>query len=80
MKHIKDLEVRGHEVIILQDTMTELYAVDIRADNSAGDIIAGYTDFATEDDARYCAMSYLDGVYSILNKLNKTYHDIQAVL
>lgn len=62
MEHIKDLQNRGHEVIILRDTVTQLYAVDIRDDAADGEIIAGYAEFPTEDDARRVAFAYIDGL------------------
>lgn len=62
MEHIQDLEFRGHEIIILRDNLTQFYAVDIREDNADGEIIAGYADFTTEDDARYNAMAFIDGI------------------
>lgn len=63
MKHIEDTVIRGHEVIILQDTTTELFDVDVRADNDDGAIIAGYSGFATVEDAKRSVSIYLDGFY-----------------
>jgi len=61
MKHLKDTVIQGHEVIYYQDGNE--FTVDIREDDTDGDIIAGYAEFATEDDARRVAMAYLDGLH-----------------
>jgi len=73
MKHLKDTVVDGHEVIYYQEqyddgSLMDEYAVDIRADNADGEIIAGYAEFATEDDARRVAMAYIDGLRKATNK------------
>lgn len=62
MKHIQDFTFRGHEIILMQDSINGSYAVDIRADDFDGDIIAGYNEFKRQDDARYCAMAFVDGL------------------
>jgi hypothetical protein len=61
MKHIKDLEYKGHEIIILQHLDTKLYAVDVRADNFDGEIIAGYEGFVIAYDAKRMAQAFIDG-------------------
>lgn len=60
MKHLKDTVVDGHEVIYYQDGNE--FTVDIREDNADGEIIAGYAEFKTEDDARRVAMAFIDGL------------------
>lgn len=62
MKHLKDTVVDGHEVIYYEDNIDGSIAVDIRADNADGEIIAGYAEFTTEDDARRVAMAFIDGL------------------
>lgn len=69
MKHIRDFIFRGHEIIVYQDTFDDdntpienSYTVDVRADSFDGDIIAGYSEFKTEDDAKYCGMAFVDGL------------------
>lgn len=49
MKHIKDLEYKGHEIVIMQDSTG--YAVDIRSDNFDGEMVDGYLELATQADA-----------------------------
>jgi len=65
MKHLKDTVVDGHEVIYYQDG--DQFTVDIREDNASGDIIAGYAEFSSEDDARRVAMAYIDGLRKAKN-------------
>ena len=62
-------EHKGQEIIILQDIDTELFAVDIRADNYGGDLIMGYCDLMTENEAMSLAMGFVDS-FSIENNKN----------
>jgi hypothetical protein len=61
MKHIKDIEYNEHEIVILQNNISGLYAVDIRADAYAGAYIAGYDSFDTADDAERAGKIYVNG-------------------
>jgi hypothetical protein len=61
MKHIKDEVERGHEVMYYEDEVTQLITVDIREDDFDGEILKGYSDFATIDDAQRAAHAFIDG-------------------
>lgn len=65
MKHIKDIEYKGHEIVIIQDTEGEYdkkgtFIADIRADNFDGEMIAGYTGLSTAKVAEQAGRDYID--------------------
>ncbi len=59
MTHLNDLYMYGLEVITYKDG--EVYSVDVRENDTDGDIIAGYTDLTSEDDAEFVARAFIDG-------------------
>lgn len=61
MQHIKDVEYLEHELVILYNPSSELFTVDIRADNFNGAYLAGYDSFATSEDAVRAGQIYING-------------------
>jgi hypothetical protein len=45
-----------------EDKVTKMIAVDVREDEFDGELIAGYSDFATVEDARRVASAFIDGL------------------
>lgn len=44
IKHIEDVEYRGHEIVISQCKTCDNFIVDARSDNFDGPFLAGYID------------------------------------
>lgn len=63
MDHVKDIEYRGHEIIIMSQANGK-FAVDIRIDNFDGELIGGYQDLATQADAEWTGKVFVQGYRS----------------
>lgn len=59
MKHIRDLTHRGREIVIMLDE-DGTYVVDIRENDTDGEMIAGFSGLESEPDARRKAFATID--------------------
>lgn len=60
MIHITDETYKGHELVFISQ-QNGLITVDVRADDFAGEFIAGYSDLMSVTEARAKATGFIDG-------------------
>lgn len=44
MRHVEDVEYRGHEIVIIECDNCRRFIVDARSDNNNGEMLAGFID------------------------------------